>query len=97
NPPYVSESEWAALPPHIRDQEPRLALDGGPTGFTIYDRLIPAAAKHLKPRGHLLLEIGATQDAGVRERLTATAAFDLGPTLVDDNKLPRVATARRRG
>src|SRR5262245_45768937 len=58
NPPYVSEPEWSALPPHIRDHEPRHALPAGPAGFAIYDRLIPAAPQHLKPGGHLLLEIG---------------------------------------
>jgi len=96
NPPYISQSEWATLPPHIRDQEPRLALDGGPDGFSIYDRLIPASPQYLKPGGHLLLEIGSTQDPGVRTRIEAVPNLELGPTIPDDNKLPRVVTARRK-
>jgi release factor glutamine methyltransferase len=96
NPPYVSQSEWAMLPPHIRDQEPRLALDGGPDGFAIYDRLIPASAPHLKPGGHLLLEIGATQDPGIRTRIETVPDLEFGATIPDDGKLPRMVTARRK-
>jgi release factor glutamine methyltransferase len=96
NPPYVAESEWAALPSHIRDHEPRLALDGGPDGFAVYDRLIPQLPRHLKPGGYALLEIGGTQDQGVRERIEAVAELEWIATILDDNKLPRVVTARRR-
>ncbi len=96
NPPYIAEPEWATLPPHIRDHEPRLALDGGPTGFAVYDRLIPGAARHLGPGGHLLLEIGSTQDVGVRDRIGVVPELEWGTTIPDDNKLPRVVTAQRR-
>jgi len=33
-------------------------------------------------------EIGATQDLGLRDRLSAADGLDVGPTLPDDNKLP---------
>jgi release factor glutamine methyltransferase len=95
NPPYVSHLELAELPVHVRDFEPRLALDGGPDGFVVYDRLIPASVAHLCPGAHLLLEIGATQEEGVRQRIAA-AGLELGPTLCDDANLPRVVTARRQ-
>ncbi|MFL5339727.1 MAG: peptide chain release factor N(5)-glutamine methyltransferase [Gemmataceae bacterium] len=95
NPPYISQPELAALPRHVRDFEPRIALDGGPDGFAVYDRLIPAAVERLAPGGHLLLEIGATRDEGVRRRIVA-AGLEPGPTLRDDAKLPRVVTARRK-
>jgi release factor glutamine methyltransferase len=96
NPPYVSQVEFAELPLHVRDYEPRLALEAGVDGFDVYDRLIPAAPAQLVPGGWLLLEIGATQAQGVRQRLDAQPEFETGDTLFDDGKLPRVITAQRK-
>ncbi len=67
NPPYVSADEWAALPPSIRDHEPRLALDGGPDGLEVVRRLLSESQGLLEPGGGLLVEIGATQGEAVRE------------------------------
>src|SRR5262245_30732558 len=39
NPPYVSESELARLPPDVRDFEPRQALVAGPRGTEVIERL----------------------------------------------------------
>jgi release factor glutamine methyltransferase len=61
NLPYVSAAEWAALPPEIRDHEPRAALDGGEDGMDVMRRLIATAAPHLAPGGVLIAEIGAGQ------------------------------------
>jgi release factor glutamine methyltransferase len=61
NLPYVSEAEWAALPPEIRDYEPRTALVGGADGTDVIRRLIAAAPPHLAPGGVLFAEIGAPQ------------------------------------
>jgi len=44
---------------------------------------------HLKPGGHLLLEIGATQDLGLRYASPPADGLDVGPTL------PRQQTAAR--
>lgn len=69
NLPYVKTSDWQALPPEIREHEPREALDGGPEGTAALERLLRAAASHLRPRGCLLAEIG--WDEG--EQLSAAA------------------------
>jgi release factor glutamine methyltransferase len=69
NPPYVRSGECASLPTSIRDYEPRLALDGGPDGMDIIQRLLlqaPAVLRDGKPGerqagGGLLIEIGADQ------------------------------------
>lgn len=61
NLPYVSESEMALLPPHIARFEPRLALDGGPDGLAVIERLLVQARTRLQPEGVILLEIGAAQ------------------------------------
>lgn len=61
NLPYVSEAEMVLLPPHIARFEPRLALDGGPDGLAVVERLLAQAQTHLHPEGIILLEIGAAQ------------------------------------
>ena len=61
NPPYIASAEIDALQREVREWEPRAALDGGPDGLAVYRRLIPGAARLLRPGGWLILEIGATQ------------------------------------
>ena len=65
NPPYIATSELATLQREVREWEPRAALDGGPDGLAVYRRLIPDAARLLRPGGWLILEIGATQAESV--------------------------------
>ena len=66
NLPYVTEDEYAALPPGIRDYEPRAALVAGADGLDAIRRLLHTARPHLSPGGVILLEIGAAQGATVR-------------------------------
>lgn len=61
NPPYVAQTEWAALPQSVREHEPRLALDGGPDGLKVIRRLLKMAPRVLRPNGTILMEIGAGQ------------------------------------
>jgi release factor glutamine methyltransferase len=56
NPPYVSESEHAALDRSVRDHEPYLALVSGPSGTEIVDRLAIEAAQKLVLDGWFLCE-----------------------------------------
>ena len=49
NPPYVPETDRATLQPEVRDHEPALALFAGKDGLDVYRRLIPEAARLLKP------------------------------------------------
>ena len=65
NLPYVSEAELSQLPPEISRYEPREALNGGPDGLDHIRRLLVQAGGHLKPRGVVLLEIGAAQGPAV--------------------------------
>jgi release factor glutamine methyltransferase len=90
NPPYIAAGEFAGLAKDVRDFEPRLALDGGPDGLDIYRRLIAAAPAQLEPEGSLLLEIGAGQEAPVRELIAAQGRFGTIVTHRDGQKLPRV-------
>jgi release factor glutamine methyltransferase len=65
NPPYIESAEIGTLQREVREWEPREALDGGASGLEIYARLIPEAARLLRPGGWLILEIGATQGESV--------------------------------
>jgi release factor glutamine methyltransferase len=58
NPPYIAEADRATLQREIRDHEPALALFAGADGLAVYARLIPEAARFLKPGGRLILELG---------------------------------------
>jgi release factor glutamine methyltransferase len=76
NLPYVTEDEYAVLPPGIRNYEPRGALVAGPDGLDAIRRLLHTARPHLAPdaaRAAILLEIGAAQGAAVSA--LAAAAF----------------------
>ena len=57
NPPYVSSDEMTALARDVRQFEPREALEAGPRGSEVIERLIPQAAQQLVRGGWLLLEI----------------------------------------
>ena len=57
NLPYVKTGDWEALPPEIREHEPRAALDSGPNGTEALERLLRVAPSYLRPKGRLLAEI----------------------------------------
>ena len=73
NLPYVTSADWKALPPEIKDHEPREALDGGRDGLRVIERLLEQAPAHLSPSGILLAEIGDNQ--GRAARAAGRAAF----------------------
>jgi release factor glutamine methyltransferase len=77
NLPYVTRSEVDALPVHIREHEPRGALDGGVDGLVVLRDAIPDAAIVLKPGGRLFLEIGASQAAAVSALLQENGYIDI--------------------
>jgi len=63
NLPYVRSGDWEALPPEIREHEPRAALDGGPDGLREIERLLEQAPSCLRAGGSLLVELGPPQAA----------------------------------
>jgi release factor glutamine methyltransferase len=60
NPPYVPTEEIGTLAAEVRN-EPRLALDGGPSGLEIIGRIIEDAPDYLLNGGTLLLEADPRQ------------------------------------
>lgn len=79
NLPYVAESDWAALPPELRDWEPRDALVGGTDGTAVIRRFLDQAPAHLQPGGVLIAEIGDRQGAALlaaaRRRFPAAGCY----------------------
>jgi release factor glutamine methyltransferase len=67
NPPYVTEREYESLAAEIRNHEPKRALVAGEDGLAFYRRLAELLPELLVPGGRLMLEIGATQAADVRD------------------------------
>ena len=92
NLPYVTTADWQALPPEIRDHEPRGALDGGADGLDVIRRMLERAPAHLLPGGAVCLEFGVGQEdalVGYARRFFGTAAV-----LPDLGGRPRVLIAR---
>ena len=62
NPPYVGRREMRGLPREYR-HEPRLALESGREGLDSVRVILDHAARHLRPRGLLVVEVGNTERA----------------------------------
>jgi ribosomal protein L3 glutamine methyltransferase len=62
NPPYVGEREMRGLPKEYR-HEPRHALASGREGLDSVEVILASAARHLRPRGVLVVEVGNTERA----------------------------------
>ena len=96
NPPYVTASEMEHLPPDVRNFEPHQALLAGPQGTEVIERLISQSADRLLPGGHLLMEISPTIHDAVCALLESDPRFELGPTIKDLARLPRVIQAKKK-
>jgi ribosomal protein L3 glutamine methyltransferase len=62
NPPYVGSGELKGLPPEYR-HEPQLALAAGRAGLDSVRIILGQAARHLRPGGLLIVEVGNTEYA----------------------------------
>ncbi len=67
NPPYIPTDVIPTLQREVKDHEPMLALDGGPTGLDFYRIILAGAPAFLREGGRLILEIGHDQADAVRE------------------------------
>ena len=65
NPPYLTEAEYEALDPSVRDYEPRAALVSGRDGLDATRRLLDGSRALLEPRGLLAIEIDERRAADV--------------------------------
>ncbi len=97
NPPYVRSQEIKTLAADVAECEPRAALEAGPRGTEVIERLIPQAAERLRAGGGLILEISSMLEADVVRLLAADGHFEILPTVKDLAGLSRVVSARRLG
>jgi release factor glutamine methyltransferase len=96
NPPYIRTSDYESLPKHIREHEPRQALDGGTDGLSVIEAIIADATIVLKPGGFILLEIGHDQGRAVSGLLSTNGFLDtsISPDLAGRD---RIVSARFPG
>ena len=92
NPPYVPDAGNETLQREVSEHEPHLAIFGGFDGLAVYRRLIPEAARLLKPGGHLVMEIGWLASAAVGAMLGEWTDVEIKPDLAG---IPRVVIATR--
>jgi len=92
NPPYVPDSGNETMQREVRDHEPHVAIFGGFDGLAVYRRLIPEAARLLKPGGHLVMEIGWLASTAVGAMLGEWSEVEAKPDLAG---IPRVVIATR--
>lgn len=95
NPPYIDSTAVDQLPATVRNFEPRLALDGGPGGTAVIERLAQEARTVLTAGGYLLLEIGADQGQSVPALFERLGGYGAVTILPDHAGLPRVVKAPR--
>jgi len=69
--PYVPTDQLRLLPRDVVAFEPRDALDGGPSGTDLLERVVRLSPRWLRPGGHLLLELGGDQAGALAPTLSA--------------------------
>ena len=94
NLPYVTATEWLALPPELRDFEPRGALTPGPTGLEAFEALLGELSVGRLRIGAIGLEVGQGQWKVVAE-LARRAGFDVFEVRRDLAGIERVVAGRR--
>ena len=94
NPPYVTSEEYETLSRNVREYEPQLALESGPTGMECYQRLVPQAAERLNDGGWLVLETSPMLMEQLKT-LVVENGFDEISIVSDLAGHPRIVTARR--
>lgn len=97
NPPYIASNGIPTLMPEVRDHEPRAALDGGPDGLRVIERLLAQAPAHLWPCGAIFLEIGYDQGSAasaIVRRYFPAAAIRIHQDLAGLDRMVEVQTGR---
>ncbi|MDR1870547.1 MAG: peptide chain release factor N(5)-glutamine methyltransferase [Deltaproteobacteria bacterium] len=94
NLPYVPTGDFPSLDPGVTRFEPRLALDGGPDGLAVYQRLLSQVKNVLKPQGYLLMEIHPPTLEALEQIIRASGLNFIRP-IADFNRTNRLVLAQR--
>ena len=93
NPPYVSLKESETLEPEIREYEPKMALFDGGDGLDFYRRIVGESGDYLD--GYLLLEIGSSQAAAVKDLIDSSDYLSYQRTQKDYAGCDRVIVGKK--
>jgi release factor glutamine methyltransferase len=96
NPPYISQKRLSEDRSTLLELEPEEAFAAGPYGLSVHQRVVKDALQFLRPRGTLLVEIGAGQHKQVEMLFGRTRGYDDVQVVCDDAGEPRVVLGRRR-
>ena len=61
NPPYIKKFKLKSLSEDVKNFDPKIALDGGPSGKALIHKVIKKSSKLLKRKGILILEFDNDQ------------------------------------
>lgn len=89
NPPYISEADYATLPPEVL-ADPKISLVGGEDGLAAIRRIIAEAPKYLAPTGRIMFEIGYDQSERIPELVAANPAYESLTIMKDLNDIDRI-------
>ncbi|HEV8523510.1 MAG TPA: peptide chain release factor N(5)-glutamine methyltransferase [Terriglobales bacterium] len=92
NPPYVAEADPDKVQREVREFEPRVAVFAGESGMEVYRLLIPQAHEVLRPGGWLVVEIGFSIEAAVRDLLRDWSEVQV---TADLQGIPRVVASKK--
>jgi release factor glutamine methyltransferase len=95
NPPYIAQSEMAALQAEIREHEPIAALEAGEDGLDVVRALLSASEPATASGAQMLIEIGATQAVSVVAFAAEHTAWQPVAVYLDLNRIERVVHLRR--
>ena len=93
NPPYIRSSDIAGLQKEVQ-YEPRMALDGGESGYDFYDLIIRLWTQKLKNGGYIAFEIGEDQFDHISGLLTSNGYTDI-KGYPDIQNITRAVTAKQ--
>jgi release factor glutamine methyltransferase len=92
NPPYIAHDEITSLAPEVKNYDPTVALDGGDDGLAAYRAIAADAKRLLSPGARMFVELGAGQEAAVRDLFTNVGLI-AGIARTDLAGIPRVLGA----
>ena len=93
NPPYIKTADLPALQREVQF-EPKLALDGGSSGYDFYESIIALYTDKLRQGGYFAFEIGEDQSGYIAELLTNAGFGDIH-LYKDIGNIPRAITAKK--
>lgn len=95
NPPYISFTEAAELPPGVRDWEPAVALMAAADGLSVTRQLVRDAPDYLNADGLLAMEVDTRRAGVVAEMLLVDGRYREVEVLTDLTGRERFVAARR--